>query len=104
MVRLTKEVITLKKNIQPQKDHEESKFLQEMTWGLVEEEMATLGILNENQVEEIKILSEVHDPLINLDKCSLQELIKFLQKFANDATFNVHQAGFGSYIANHVLK
>ena len=50
------------------------------------------------------MLSEVHDPLINLEKCSLHELIEILQKFASDPTCNVHQAGFGSYIANHVLK
>ena len=59
---------------------------------------------NEKQVEEIKMLSEVHDPLINLEKCSLHELINVLQKFASDPSCNVHQAGFGSYIANHVLK
>ena len=28
---------------------------------------------NEKQVEEIKMLSEVHDPLINLEKCSLHD-------------------------------
>ena len=59
---------------------------------------------NEKQVEEIKMLSEVHDPFINLEKCSLHELIEVLQKFASYPTCNVHQAGFGSYIANHVLK
>ena len=59
---------------------------------------------NEKQVEEIKMLSEVHDPFINLEKCSLHELIEVLQKFASDPTCNIHQAGFGSYIANHVLQ
>ena len=59
---------------------------------------------NEKQVEEIKMLSEVHDPLINLEKCSLHELFEVLQKFASDPTYNVHQVGFGSYVANHVLK
>jgi hypothetical protein len=28
----------------------------------------------------------------------LNELISILQSFANDASFNVHQTGFGSYI------
>ena len=50
------------------------------------------------------MLSEVHDPLINLEKCSLHELIEVLQKIARDPTCNVHQAGFGSYIASHVLQ
>jgi hypothetical protein len=27
-----------------------------------------------------------------------------LQSFDNDPSFNVHQTGFGSYIANHVIK
>jgi hypothetical protein len=26
-----------------------------------------------------------------------------LQSFSNDPSFNVHQIGFGSYIANHVI-
>ena len=50
------------------------------------------------------MLSEVHDPLINLEKCSLHELLEVLQKIASDQTCNGHQAGFGSYIANHDLK
>src|SRR4051812_10274526 len=56
---------------------------------------------NENQIEEIKMLCEVHDPLIDLEKCSLHELLEVLQKNASDPTCNVHQARFGSYIANH---
>ena len=44
------------------------------------------------------------NPLLDLDKCSLNELICLLQKFANDPSFNVHQTGFGSFIANHVIK
>lgn len=59
---------------------------------------------NDKQVEEVKMLSETKEPLLDLDKCSLHELINILQKFANDPTFNVHQAGFGSYIANYVIK
>jgi hypothetical protein len=50
------------------------------------------------------MLSEVKDPLLYLKKCSLHELISILQKFASDPSVNSNQAGFGSYIANHVLK
>jgi hypothetical protein len=50
------------------------------------------------------ISDNVNEPLINLDKCSLSELINILQNFANNPSFNVHQTGFGSYIANHVIK
>ena len=50
------------------------------------------------------MLSEVHDPFINLEKCSLHELMEVLKKFASDPTCNVHQVGFGSYIASHVLQ
>ena len=57
----------------------------------------------EKKVEEIKMLSETKDSLLDLDKCSFHELILKLQKFANDPSFNVHQAGFGSYIANYVI-
>jgi hypothetical protein len=46
----------------------------------------------------------VNEPLLNLDKCSLNELVNILQNFANDPYFNIHQAEFGSYIANHVIK
>lgn len=34
----------------------------------------------------------------------MYELINILQKFSNDPSINVHQAGFGSYIANYVIK
>jgi hypothetical protein len=34
----------------------------------------------------------------------LNELINILQSFDIDPTFNVHQTGFSSYIANHVIK
>jgi hypothetical protein len=46
----------------------------------------------------------VNEPILNLDTCSLSELINVLQNFANDPSFNVHQTRFGSYIANHVIK
>src|SRR5664279_537137 len=58
----------------------------------------------ERKVEEVKMLSEVKEPLLDLENCSLHELISILQKFASDPSINVNQAGFGSYIANHVLK
>jgi hypothetical protein len=58
----------------------------------------------EKEVEELKMLSEVKDPLLDLEKCSLHELINILQKFASDPSINTNEAGFGSYIANHVLK
>ena len=50
------------------------------------------------------MLSEVKDPLLDLYNCSLYELISILPKFASDPSINTNQAGFGSYIANHVLK
>jgi hypothetical protein len=33
--------------------------------------------MNEKQVDEVKMLSEVKEPLLDLDKCSLHELIKY---------------------------
>ena len=57
------------------------------------------------KVEELKMLNYVvTEPLLDLDKCSLSELITILQKSAKDPSINANQAGFGSYIANHVLK
>ena len=50
------------------------------------------------------MLSEVKEQLLDLDNCSLHELISILQKFASDPSININQAGLGSYIANHVLK
>jgi hypothetical protein len=61
--------------------------------------------VEEKEVEEVKMLSDnVNEPLLNLDKCSLNELINILQDFYNYSSFNVHQIEFGSYIANHVIK
>jgi hypothetical protein len=48
--------------------------------------------------------NSISEPLLNLDKCSSNELINIFQSFANDPSFNVHQTGFRSYIANHVIK
>jgi hypothetical protein len=59
---------------------------------------------NDKHIEEVKMLSEVREPLLDLEKCSLNELIAILEKFATDPTINVNQAGFGSYIANYVIK
>ena len=56
------------------------------------------------KVEEVKMLSEVKEPLLDLDNCTLHELISVLQKVASDPSINANQAGFGSYIANQVLK
>jgi hypothetical protein len=47
---------------------------------------------------------KINEPLLDLDKCSLNELINILQSLSNYTSFNVHQTGFGSYIANHVIK
>jgi hypothetical protein len=59
----------------------------------------------EKEVEEVKMLSyNIKEPLLDLDKCSLNEIINILQSFTNYPFFNVHQTGFGSYIANHVIK
>jgi hypothetical protein len=61
--------------------------------------------VEEKEVEEVKMLSDnIKEPLLDLDKCSLNELINIVQSFANDPSFNVHQTSFGSYIANHVIK
>ena len=58
----------------------------------------------ERKFEEVKMLNEVKEPLLGLDKYSLQELISILQNFASNSFINYNQAGFGSYIANHVFK
>ena len=52
----------------------------------------------------VKKEKKVKDPLLDLENCSLHELISILQKFASDPSIDVNQSGFGSYIANHVLK
>jgi hypothetical protein len=53
--------------------------------------------MDEKQVEEVKMPSDkITESLLDLDKCSLNELIIHLQKFANDPSFNIHQTGFGS--------
>jgi hypothetical protein len=70
-----------------------------------EETKESIMVVEEKEVEEVKMLSDnINEPLISLDKCTLNELINILQNFANHPSFNVHQTGFGSYIANHVIK
>ena len=68
----------------------------------------TVMILENNEitkVEELKMLNDtINEPLLDLDKCSLSELITILQKIAKDPSINANQADFGCYIANHVLK
>jgi hypothetical protein len=69
------------------------------------EDFAKENNIEEKEVEEVNMLSNnIKEPLLDLDKCSLNDLINILQNFSNDPSFNVHQTGFGSYIANHVIK
>jgi hypothetical protein len=61
--------------------------------------------VKEKELEKVKMLNDnINEPLLDLDKSSLSELINILQSVANDPSFNVHQTSFGSYIANHVIK
>jgi hypothetical protein len=46
---------------------------------------------------------KITEPLLDLDKCSLNELKNIFKKVANDLSFNVHQTGFSLYIANHII-
>jgi hypothetical protein len=50
------------------------------------------------------LFDNIKEPLIDREKCSLNELINILQSFDNDPSFNVHQTSFGFYITNHVIK
>jgi hypothetical protein len=107
---LTQEVMSFKNLIQAQKKHEETiKYVQkviEKSWDTLnmmeerEKETTMLEssmITNDKQVEEVKMISKTKEPLLDLDKFSLYELINILQKFSNEPSINVHQAGFGSY-------
>ena len=109
--QLTKEVSSLKSIITAQKHEETIKYCQEVinkSWEHIHEQervaKESTGVMKEVEVEEVKMLNEVKDPLLDLENCSLHELISILQKFASDPSINTNQAGFGSYIANHVLK
>ena len=46
----------------------------------------------ERKVDEVKMLSEVKEPLFDLENCSLHELRSILQKSASDPSINVNQA------------
>jgi hypothetical protein len=55
--------------------------------------------VKEKRVEEVKMLFDnIKEPLLDLNKYSLNELINILQSFANNPSFNVHQTSFVSYI------
>jgi hypothetical protein len=41
----------------------------------------TLEPTNDKHAEDVKILSEAREPLLDLDKCSLNELISIVEKF-----------------------
>jgi hypothetical protein len=66
--------------------------------------MKKVWVAKKKQVDDVKMLSDkINEPLLDLDKCSLNELINIFQSFANDPSFNIHQTSFGSYIASHVI-
>jgi hypothetical protein len=70
-----------------------------------EEKEPIIQVKEKERVEEVKMLSDnINAPLLDLDKCSLNKIINILQNFANDPSFNVHQTGFRSYIANHIIE
>jgi hypothetical protein len=57
------------------------------------------------QIEEIRMLDDIpNNPLASFKKCTLDEVFSILQNDACDPTINTNQAGFNSYIANHVIK
>jgi uncharacterized protein (UPF0147 family) len=57
------------------------------------------------QVEEIKVLDDIpNDPLASLENCTLDEIISILQNQACDPLVDSNQVGFGTFIANHVIK
>ena len=60
---------SLRKN--PSFKHEKEDPVKKQVW-----------IKKERKVEEVKMLNEVKEPLLDLDNCTLQELIAILQKFA----------------------
>jgi hypothetical protein len=45
-----------------------------------------------------------NDPLASLNNCTVDESISILQNHACDPTIDTNKAGFGSYIANHLIK
>jgi hypothetical protein len=56
----------------------------------IEERKESIMVEEEKEVEKVKMLSDnIKEPLLNLDKCSLNELINILQSSANDPSFIV---------------
>jgi hypothetical protein len=45
-----------------------------------------------------------NDPLASPENCTLDEIISGLQNHACDPSVDSNQAGFGSFMANHVIK
>jgi hypothetical protein len=45
-----------------------------------------------------------NDPLSYLENCTLDEVISILQNYACDPIVNSNQLGFGSFIANHLIR
>jgi hypothetical protein len=109
---LNREIVAVKNHMQDKKHEKSIKYVQyiiDRSWEILnkidKEEKESIMVVEEKEVEEVKMLRDnINEPLINLEKCSLNEFINILQSFANDPSFNVHQTGFGSYIANHVIK
>jgi hypothetical protein len=57
------------------------------------------------KVEEIRMLDDTPSyPLASLENCTLDEVISILQNHVCDPTINSNQAGFGSFVAYHVIK
>jgi hypothetical protein len=109
---LTREIVAIKNHIQEKKNEESIKYVQDIidrSWEILQQikdkEKESIMVVEEKEVEEVKMLSDnIKVPLLDLDKCSLNELINILQNFANDPSLNVHKTSFGSYVANHVIK
>jgi hypothetical protein len=108
---LTREIVTMKNHMQEKNNEEYIKYVQDLidrSWEILyqmeEERKESIMVVEEKEVAEVKMLFDnIKDPLLNLEKCSLNELIN-MQSFSNDPSFSVYQTGFGSYIANHVIK
>jgi hypothetical protein len=102
----------MKNHMQEKKNEESIKYVQDIiyrSWEILhqmeEESKESIMVVEEKEVEEVKMFFDnIKEPLLDLNKCSLNELINLLQSFSNDPSFNVYQTGFGSYIANHVIK
>jgi hypothetical protein len=126
---IAKEFTTLKNVVQPQRSHEETmKYLEEVlekSWETVrilearqKEEDRLERLENERlervekynkeeestQVEEIRLIDDIpNDTLTSLENCTLDKIILYLQNHSCDPTVNSDQAGFGYFIANHVI-